>query len=87
MILRLYTQDNCKYCDIMKEKLNEWNLIYTSINISHNDIAKDFLKDYNVKTVPQLFFGNLWVTENINTVSLNKDNLLQTICNHTKVVK
>lgn len=55
---RLYTQNDCPYCDIMKTKLDEWGVKYRTINISYDTNAKIFLKENNHRTVPQLYHGD-----------------------------
>ena len=56
--LRLYTQDNCTHCNVMKTKLMNWGLKgqYEEINISNDPSGKGFLKLAGHKTVPQLYF-------------------------------
>lgn len=53
--IRLYTQNNCHYCTVMKSKLEDWGIPYSIINISVNDIGKEYLKKGGYRTVPQLF--------------------------------
>jgi glutaredoxin len=56
---RLYTQNDCPYCTIMKKKLDSWGLTYETINISYNIDGKLFLKENGHRTVPQLYYDNI----------------------------
>lgn len=67
MMLRLYTQNNCRYCTVMMNKLAEWGLAFDVINISNNAHAKQFLKEQGHRTVPQLYLDNFNVNEGIET--------------------
>ena len=57
-MLRLYTQNNCVYCEMMKQKLDMWGHDYKIINISNDLEAKKFLRNRNHKTVPVLYDKN-----------------------------
>jgi len=57
-LLYLYTQDNCKHCDLLKSKLEEYGMIYILYNISEDANAKEYLRNMGHKTVPQLYFRN-----------------------------
>lgn len=65
--LKLYTQNNCPYCTIMKEKLDDWGVNYETINISYATDAKMFLKEKGHRTVPQLYYGNIHLNK-VDTV-------------------
>lgn len=58
-LFRLYTQNNCPYCVIMKEKLDSWGLNYTTINVSNDKEAKMFLKEQGHRTVPQVYYRHV----------------------------
>lgn len=58
-LVRLYTQNNCPYCVIMKDKLDSWGMKYQLINVSENLEAKSFLKERGHRTVPQLYYHNI----------------------------
>lgn len=57
--IKLYTQDNCPYCVIMKDKLDSWGLNYETVNISYDRDAKLFLKENGHKTVPQVYYNGI----------------------------
>jgi len=57
--IKLYTQDNCPYCTIMKDKLDSWGLNYETVNISYDRDAKLFLKENGHKTVPQVYYNGI----------------------------
>jgi len=55
-MLVLYTQDRCGYCDILKNKLDDWGQQYTESNIMHDQKALIFMKNAGHRTVPQLYY-------------------------------
>ena len=59
MTLTLYTQNNCNWCDRLKEKLKEWGHEYHEVNITQDPSAKAFMKQNNHRTVPQLYLGEV----------------------------
>ena len=59
MTLTLYTQNNCNWCDRLKEKLKEWGHEYHEVNITQDASAKAFMKQNNHRTVPQLYLGEV----------------------------
>ena len=69
-LVRLYTQNNCPYCVMMKEKLDGWGMNYQLINVSENLEAKSFLKDRGHRTVPLLYYNE----KQINVLNTNKYN-------------
>lgn len=58
-LIKLYTQNDCPYCVLMKKKLDSWGLNYETVNISYNTDAKMFLKENGHRTVPQLYFKGI----------------------------
>lgn len=77
-LLKLYTQNNCGYCSIMKRKLDSWGIEYDTINVSENVEGKQFLKEQGLKTVPQLFFKDLKLN-NVDTDMFDQHQLLQSL--------
>lgn len=55
-MIRLYTQPHCPFCDIMKQKLDEAEIDYVTINIQEDYDAKMYLKDRGHRTVPVLYY-------------------------------
>jgi len=72
--LKLYTQPNCDYCDIMKIKLKEWGYDFEVINIKENPQALAFLRVNNHRTVPQLYWNNEHLNK-VDTTLFTKDML------------
>ena len=72
-MLRIYTQDNCKYCDELKKNLDDWAIEYSIVNITHNDVGKQFLKKKGLKTVPQLFDDDIHINEGMNTSEITRE--------------
>lgn len=56
--LTLYTQYDCPYCVMMKNKLKDWGYDFDTINISEDLQAKAFLRLRGHRTVPQLYWNN-----------------------------
>ena len=78
-ILFIYTQNNCPFCDILKQKLDTYALPYVTINISEDDGAgKEYLRDMGHKTVPQLYYRNYHLND-IPTVDITEDYLKEKI--------
>lgn len=75
-ILRIYTQPGCRFCDVMKQKLDEWGYKYTELNIKENTAALMFLKGQGHKTVPQLYINDTHVND-VDTFDLSKEYLDQ----------
>ena len=74
-LIKLYTQNDCPYCVIMKKKLDEWGYEYQEINVSNNLLAKGFLKEQGHRTVPQLYNGNINLNKDIDTNDFTKRHL------------
>lgn len=73
--IRLYTQNDCPYCVIMKKKLDEWGYSYRTINVSEDLEAKAFLKEQGHRTVPQLYEGHVNLNKGIDTQDFTKRHL------------
>ena len=72
-MLRLYTKNNCSFCDLMKTKLTNWGYEYEIINIQEDEEAKAFIVlDEGHKTVPQLYYNNINVNRGIDTRDFNQ---------------
>lgn len=72
-MLRLYTKNNCSFCDLMKNKLKNWGYEYEIINIEEDEEAKAFIVlDEGHKTVPQLYYNNINVNRGIDTRDFNQ---------------
>lgn len=72
-MLRLYTKNNCSFCDLMKNKLKNWGYEYEVINIQEDEEAKAFIVlDEGHKTVPQLYYNNINVNRGIDTRDFNQ---------------
>jgi len=67
MIIRLYTQPLCPFCDLMKSMLDETNFKYDIINIKEDPTALAFMKEQGHKVVPQLYVGDVHINKKTNT--------------------
>jgi glutaredoxin 3 len=56
-MITLYTRPNCPYCDRAKIWLERNNISYTTINVSEDQTALDFIKAQGHKTVPQIYYN------------------------------
>ena len=70
--LVLYTIDDCPFCDMMKDKLKEWNIDYFEMNITVNKSIRKILKDQGYKTVPLLYYGAKVINKGIDTADFTK---------------
>lgn len=76
--LKLYTQNNCMYCEIMKAKLDAWGIKYDVINLTEHPEHKQFLIDQDLRMVPQLFYNGEKVNPD-DTNDFEKSDLLKTL--------
>ena len=67
MEIKLYTQPNCPFCDLMKSMLDEKNLKYETINIKENPAALAFMKEQGHRVVPQLYVDDIHINKKTNT--------------------
>ena len=73
--LRLFTKDDCPYCDALKNKLNTWGVNFDTINISEDIESKYFLKEKGHRTVPQIYFNDHHL-EHINVEQFTHEDLI-----------
>ncbi len=52
----------------------QWGYGFREINVSHDLFAKDFLKDNNHRTVPQLYWNNIHLNK-FPTTELKKEHI------------
>ena len=67
MSIKLYTQPNCPFCDLMKSMLDETNFKYETVNIKEDHTALAFMKEQGHKVVPQLYVNNIHINKKTNT--------------------
>lgn len=70
--IELYTQNDCPYCVMMKNKLEDWGLTYETINVSYDTEGKMFLKENGHRTVPQLYYKGIHLNK-VDTVNFTRD--------------
>jgi len=58
---KVYSQDGCSYCELAKITLMENNIEFEEINIKDNAQALAMLRLKNLKTVPQIWDGELHI--------------------------
>ena len=76
IMLMLYTQDRCGYCDILKGKLDAWGQQYAETNIMYDQKALIFMKKAGHRTVPQLYYDGRDMLKGESTV-LTQDLLIE----------
>lgn len=70
-LIRFYTQNDCPYCTIMKDKLDGWGMKYETINISEDLSGRAFLRLNGHRTVPQLYYRDVHLNK-VDTVDFTK---------------
>ncbi len=58
MSYTLYTGDRCQFCAMAKGLLNARGLIYVSVNIDKDPVAKDFILNKGHRSIPQLYLND-----------------------------
>ena len=58
---KVYSQNGCRYCELAKIALMERNIEFEEINIKDNAQALATLRLKNLRTVPQIWDGELYV--------------------------
>ena len=58
---KVYSQNGCSYCELAKIALMERNIEFEEINIKDNAQALATLRLKNLRTVPQIWDGELYV--------------------------
>ena len=60
MKVKIYTKDNCIWCDRAKGLLNAHSIDFNEVDLSNDNERKNFYKKLgaNVKTVPQVYIDN-----------------------------
>ena len=66
-MLRLYTQPNCPFCDLMKEMLDQTSHKYEVVNIREDPGALVWIRDRGHKTVPQLYLNDIHINQKSDT--------------------
>lgn len=54
-MIKVYTKNNCPFCDRAKALLENKGKMYISVNIEENDTEREFLIGQGLKSVPQIF--------------------------------
>ncbi|APC44339.1 ribonucleotide-diphosphate reductase subunit alpha [Pseudoalteromonas phage PH357] len=82
----VYGKPNCPYCVKAKGILDNKKVDYTYIDISEDDSAKEFLKEQNLKTVPQIFVNGNYhgESDSANSVGEVADDMMVTKRDGTK---
>ena len=58
----IYTTNHCPYCDRAKALFKRKNVLFTEIDVTHNDKARSELEEKTGwYTVPQIFIGEKFV--------------------------
>jgi glutaredoxin len=54
-MIKVYTKNNCPFCDRAKALLESKGKMYIAINIEENQSEREFLVDQGLRSVPQIF--------------------------------
>jgi len=60
-MFKVFTQDGCSYCELAKITLMEQDIDFEVINIKDNAQALAVLRLKNLRTVPQIWDGDLHI--------------------------
>jgi len=60
-MFKVFTQDGCSYCELAKITLMEQDKNFEVINIKENAQALAVLRLKNLRTVPQIWDGDLHI--------------------------
>lgn len=54
-MIKVYTKNNCPFCDRAKTLLQSKGKMYIAVNIEENEAEREFLIGQGLKSVPQIF--------------------------------
>ena len=54
-MIKIYTKNNCPFCDQAKALLESKGKMYIAVNIEENTSEREFLVDQGLRSVPQIF--------------------------------
>ena len=60
-MFKVFTQEGCSYCELAKIILMENDISFEIINIKDNEQALAVLRLKNLRTVPQIWDGDLHI--------------------------
>ena len=60
-MFKMFTQDGCRYCELAKILFMENDISFEVINIKDNAQALAVLRLKNLRTVPQIWDGDLHI--------------------------
>ena len=77
--ITIYTGPMCNFCEAAKRLLSRNNVVFSEIDISKVDGAKDEMikKSNGKKTIPQIFFNDQHIGGYDDVRALEKENKLQ----------
>ena len=61
MTLIIYSKNNCPFCEQAKALLKSKNIDFKEINIETNAAGRDILVEHGLRSVPQIFDGELLI--------------------------
>lgn len=56
-MIKVYSKNNCPFCDRAKSLLESKGIAYEAVNIEEHPDAREFLTDQGLRSVPQIFNG------------------------------
>lgn len=78
--IEVYTKDYCGYCAKAKAFLAQKNVSFVEIDITNKpEVLEKISKISEIKTVPQIFVDNVFVSDYSNLLALEKNNQFDAI--------
>jgi len=62
-MLTIYSKNNCPFCVMAKNYLENKNINFREVNIEQDQQAREFIQGQGLRTVPQIFMdGKIFVS-------------------------
>jgi glutaredoxin len=78
-MIKVYTKNNCPFCDRAKALLESKGKMYISVNIEENETERDFLIGQGLKSVPQIFKDNTLIPGGFQALSTQSEDFWNTL--------
>ena len=80
-MIKVYTKQQCPYCEMTKDYLMRQAIVFEEINVTEDADALAFIKEQGHRTVPQIYNDNTILVEGgwSGLQALGRDALLKAI--------
>lgn len=78
-MIKVYTKNNCPFCDRAKALLESKGKMYIAVNIEDNPSEREFLVGQGLRSVPQIFNNDVLVPGGFQGLSSQSDEFWNTI--------